>query len=98
MYYKVTLLSKGKRTEVVVEAANKREASIKVKKDNPIANVVGSKEVPAPANKAFEKFMKDLSKASKSKSSYSILMPPLLKPINTIPSTPIKEHPAICQW
>jgi len=67
MYYKVTLLSKGKRTEVVVEAANKREASIKVKKDNPIANVVGSKEVPAPANKAFEKFMKDLSKASKSK-------------------------------
>jgi len=67
MYFKVTLLSKGKRTEVIVEASNKREASIKVKKDNPIANVVGTKEVPAPANKAFEKFMKDLSKASKSK-------------------------------
>lgn len=67
MYYKITLLQKGKRTEVTVEANNKREASLKAKKDNKGANVVGSKEVSAPLEDVFSKFLKDLSKSSKSK-------------------------------
>jgi len=69
MYFKVTLVSKGKRSNHVVEASNKREAAIRAKREVPNSNVVGSKEVAAPAGETFSKIMKDFSKRSKGKIS-----------------------------
>jgi len=69
MFFKVTLVSKGKRTDHVVEAANKREAAIKAKREQPNANVVGTKEIAAPAGETFSKILKDFSKVSKGKIS-----------------------------
>ncbi len=69
MYFKVTLVSKGKRSNHVVEASNKREAALRAKKEVPNANVVGTSEVAAPAGETFSKMMKDFSKMSKGKIS-----------------------------
>ncbi len=67
MYYKITLVSKGKKSEAVVEASNKREAALKVKRMHPTANIVGSKEVSAPVEEVFAKFGKDFSRLKKGK-------------------------------
>lgn len=69
MYFKVTLVSKGKRSNHVVEASNKREAALRAKKEVPNANVVGTSEVAAPVGETFSKMMKDFSKMSKGKIS-----------------------------
>ncbi len=69
MYFKVTLVSKGKRSDHVVEAANKREAAIRAKREVPNSNVVGTKEVAAPVGETFSKIVKDLSRHSKGKIS-----------------------------
>ncbi len=69
MYFKVTLVSKGKRSDHVVEASNKREAAIKVKREIPNSHVVGTKEVAAPASETFSKIMNDFSKRTKGKVS-----------------------------
>ena len=67
MYFKVTLVSKGKKSDHVVEANNRREAALKVKRSIPDSNVVGTKEVATPAGETFSKMMKDFSKLSKGK-------------------------------
>ncbi len=61
MYYKVTILEKGNRSEKVVEAPNKRAAVAKVKKENPKAVVVNTVETNAPLEDMFKKLGKDLS-------------------------------------
>ena len=67
MYFKVTLVSKGKRSDHIVEASNKREAAIKAKKELPNAAVVATQEVAAPLEETFKKFIKEFSKNAKSK-------------------------------
>jgi type II secretory pathway component PulF len=64
MYYKVTILEKGNRSEKVVEAPNKRAAVAKVKKENPKAVVVNTVETNAPLEDMFKKLGKDLSRFS----------------------------------
>jgi len=67
MYYKVTSVLKGKRTETVIEAGNPREAAAKIKKDLRGASIVGTKEVSAPLEDTFGKIIKDFTKKSKGK-------------------------------
>ena len=59
MYFKVTILEKGKKTDHVVEAQNKRLAVSKVKKDHPKAVVVSTEETSAPVEDVFGKITKE---------------------------------------
>jgi len=67
MYYKVTSVLKGKRTETVIEAEHPREAAARARKENPGASIVGTKEVSAPLEDTFAKILKDFSKRSQGK-------------------------------
>jgi type II secretory pathway component PulF len=62
MYYKITLLEKGNRNNVVIEAPNKRAAVSKLKKDYPKAVIVKAIETNAPVEEIFKKIAKDLSR------------------------------------
>ena len=67
MYFKVTLVSKGKKAEHFIEADNKREAASKVKRGAPNASVIGVKETAMPMEEMIGKMMKDFSRRSKGK-------------------------------
>jgi len=67
MYYQVTLVSKGKRSQVVIEASNPREASAKAKRANHSSNIIGTKEIATPLSETFANIGKDFSKLSKGK-------------------------------
>ena len=69
MYFKVTLVSKGKRIDHTVEAQNKREASVRARKEYPTSNVIGVLEVSTPLGVTFSRMAGDLSRASKGKIS-----------------------------
>jgi type II secretory pathway component PulF len=62
MYFKVTVLEKGHKSDRVVEAPNKRAAVAKIKKENPKAVVVKTVETNAPLEDIFNKIAKDLSR------------------------------------
>ncbi len=62
MYFKVTILEKGKKTSHVVEAQNKRVAVAKVKKEHPKAVVVSTEETSAPVEDIFGKITKEFNK------------------------------------
>ncbi len=65
MFYKVTLVDKGRRFDSVYEAANKRAASAAAKKAHPGAIVVNVKETSAPLENVFSDFVTRLKKSSK---------------------------------
>ena len=67
MYYRVTLVEKGHRSEVTVEAEDKREAVAKAKKGHPRAVVVKTIETAMPLDAVIQKFLKDFKKFSKGK-------------------------------
>lgn len=67
MYFKVTLIERGKRYTQVVEAPNKRAASAKVKRDYPRAVVVKTVETAMPMDDIVKKVLKDLGRFSKGK-------------------------------
>ncbi|WP_456433467.1 type II secretion system F family protein, partial [Nitratifractor sp.] len=62
MYFKVTILERGKKSDVTVEAPNKRAAVAKVRREHPRSVVVQTKEVAAPVEEIFKKIAKDLSR------------------------------------
>lgn len=67
MYFKVTLVSKGKKIDRILEALNRKEATDKIKKEIPISSIVGVEEIPAPVGEVFSKRLKDLSSLSRKK-------------------------------
>jgi len=67
MYYKVTLLDRGKRINQVYEAANKRAAAAKAKREFPRAIIVQTVETAAPVEDIFKKIGKDLQRFTKGK-------------------------------
>jgi len=67
MYFKVTILEKGKKENFVVEAQNKRVAVAKVKKDHPKAIVVSTEETGAPVEDIFAKITKEFENFFKPK-------------------------------
>ncbi len=67
MYFKITLLERGKRTTNVIEAPNKRAAVAKMKREHPKAVVVRISETSAPMEDVFKRFLKDLQRFGKSK-------------------------------
>jgi len=67
MYFKVTLISKGKRTDHIIEANDKRQAAAKAKRERENSNVVGVKEIGTPLGAVFSNMYEDLSKMSKGK-------------------------------
>jgi general secretion pathway protein F len=67
MYFKVTLVHKGNRSQLVVEAPNKRAASAKAKRENKDALVVKVEETSAPLENTFAEFFEGLKKKSKGK-------------------------------
>ncbi|WP_456391664.1 type II secretion system F family protein [Nitratifractor sp.] len=67
MYYKVTLLDRGKRINQVYEAANKRAAVAKAKREFPRAIIVQTVETAAPVEDIFKKIGKDLQRFTKGK-------------------------------
>ncbi len=62
MYFKVTVIDKGKKTSEVVEAPNKRAAIAKVKREMPKAIVVSTEETAAPLEDSFSDLSKNFSK------------------------------------
>jgi len=67
MYFKVTILEKGKKESFVVEAPNKRTAVTKVKRDHPKAVVVSTEETGAPVEDIFGKITKEFGNFFKPK-------------------------------
>ena len=67
MYFKITLLEKGKKTSVTVEADNKRVAVAKAKKEHPKSVVVATEQTGAPVEDIANKMAKDFSKIFKPK-------------------------------
>jgi type II secretory pathway component PulF len=67
MYYKVTLLERGKRMNKVYEAANKRAAVAKAKREFPRAVIVQTVETGAPVEDILKKIGKDLQRFGKGK-------------------------------
>jgi len=67
MYFKVRLVSRGKRTDCVVEADNKRLAAIKARKQVPDSYVLDSREVPLPLEVVIAQFKNDFLRRSKGK-------------------------------
>jgi len=67
MYYKITLLERGKRISKVYEAPNKRAATAKAKREFPKAVVVQTTETSAPIEDIFKKIGKDFQKFGKGK-------------------------------
>jgi type II secretory pathway component PulF len=65
MYYKVTLLQRGKRINEVYEAPNKRAAAAKAKREHPQAVIVQTVETGAPVEDILKKIGKDLKRYSK---------------------------------
>ncbi len=61
MYFKVTILEKGKKTDHVIEADNKRFAVAKVKKEHPKAVIVSTEETSAPVEDIFGKITAEFS-------------------------------------
>jgi type II secretory pathway component PulF len=62
MYFKITVLEKGHKTDKIVEAMSKRDAVAKIKKENPKAVVVKAVETNAPIEDIFKKMAKDFSR------------------------------------
>ncbi len=69
MYFKVTLVSKGQRSDHVIEADNKRVAASRAKKEIPYSFVIDTKEIATPVEVTIANILKDISKASKGKIS-----------------------------
>ena len=67
MYFKITLMQKGKKTAQVYEAPNKRAAVAKAKKEFPKALVVKTEQISTPLSEVLKKILKDLKKNSKGK-------------------------------
>jgi len=67
MYYKVTLMERGKRTFKVYEAPNKRAAAARAKREFPRAVVVQTVETAAPVEDVLKKIGKDLQRFTKGK-------------------------------
>ncbi|WP_457605839.1 type II secretion system F family protein [Nitratifractor sp.] len=67
MYFRITLVERGKRTTEVVEAPNKRAAAAKAKREHPRAVVVQTVETAAPVEDILKKIGKDLQRFSKGK-------------------------------
>ena len=67
MYFKVTLVRKGSRSNLVVEAPNKRAASSKAKRENPDSVVVKIEETSAPLENTFSNLFSQLKKNAKGK-------------------------------
>jgi len=65
MYYKVTLLERGRKSNEVIEASNKRAAAAKAKREHPRAVVVKTVETAAPVEDILKKVGKDLKRFSK---------------------------------
>ncbi len=60
MYYKVTVLERGKRMNVVYEAPNKRAAVAKAKREHPKAVIIKTIETAAPVEDVLKKIVKDM--------------------------------------
>jgi len=67
MYFKVTILEKGKKESFVIEAQNKRMAVSKVKREHPKAVVVSTEETGAPVEDIFGKITKEFGNFLKPK-------------------------------
>ncbi len=67
MYYRVTLLERGKRSSEIIEAPNKRAAVAKAKREHPKAVVVQTVETAAPVEDLLKKVGKDLKRFTKHK-------------------------------
>ena len=67
MYYKVTLLERGRKSSEVIEASNKRAAVAKAKREHPKAVVVQTVETAAPVEDLLKKVGKDLKRFTKHK-------------------------------
>ena len=67
MYFKVTVLEKGKKSSLVLEADNKRVAAAKAKREHPKSVVVAIEETGAPVEDIAGKIGKDLGKFFKKK-------------------------------
>ncbi|WP_292662624.1 type II secretion system F family protein [Nitratifractor sp.] len=67
MYFRVTLLERGQRSSLVIEAPNKRAAAAKAKREHPKAVVVQAVETSAPVEEIFKKIGKDLKRFGKGK-------------------------------
>ncbi len=67
MYFRITLMQKGKKTTQVYEASNKRSAVAKAKKEFPKALVVKTEETSTPLSAILEKILKDFKKSSQGK-------------------------------
>ena len=65
MYYRITLLERGKRNSVVLEAPNKRAAVSKAKREHPKAVVVQTVQAAAPVEDILKKIGKDLKRYTK---------------------------------
>ena len=67
MYFRVTVLERGQRSNLVIEAPNKRAAAAKAKRERPKAVVVQTVETAAPVEEIFKKIGKDLKRFGKGK-------------------------------
>jgi type II secretory pathway component PulF len=67
MYFKVTMLEKGKNTDYIYEGENKRIAVAKAKREHPRAVVIATVETAAPLDESLDKFKKDIGKFFKKK-------------------------------
>ena len=67
MYFKVTLLEKGKKSSLVLEADNKRVAAAKAKREHPKSVVVAIEQTGAPVEDIANKIGKDFGKLFKKK-------------------------------
>ncbi len=69
MYFKVTLVQKGNRSNVVVEAPHKRAASSKAKRENPGSAVVRVEETSAPLENTVSNFFAQFQRNARGKIS-----------------------------
>ena len=65
MYYKVTLVERGRKLNQVIEAPNKRAAAAKAKREHPRAVIVQTVQTAAPVEDILKKIGKDLRRFGK---------------------------------